>query len=73
MKIRLNIPGLVLAALPGVPLFMFVIPPLLNATNTHKNLLGFGLVGLILLTWLALLAKLVQKIRLKLALKNLLK
>jgi Na+-translocating ferredoxin:NAD+ oxidoreductase RnfE subunit len=72
MKLRLNIPGLVVAAIPGIPVFMYVIPPLLNASNTHRNLLGLALAAVIVLTWLVLGIKIVQKIRVLQELKKLL-
>ncbi len=73
MKVRLNIPALVLMALPQIPVCMFVLPPLLNAHSTHRNLVGFGLLGLVVLTWLTLGIKVVSRVRTKLALHKLLK
>lgn len=73
MKLRLNIPALILAALPGVPVFMFLTPQLLNASNSAQNYLGLALTLVVGLYWLILTVKIAQRFRAKAAVRRLLK
>lgn len=41
----------ILLALPGIPVMMFVVPPLFNARSTRLNMVALGLIAFFFITW----------------------
>lgn len=65
---KIKIPGLVLLALPGVPLMMFVLP---WAFNRYPTWVPLSIIAAVVLAWVVLFTKVVDKVRMKLRLKGL--